>query len=442
MVNPNETKFLQAIEQQLLNIAPVIEQKEPYRILKIIDRLVIPERTITFRVPWVDDQGAIHVNQGVRVEMNNAIGPYMGGLRFHPSLNLGALKLLAFEQTFTNALTAMPMGGASGGADFDPKGKSDQEIMHFCQSFMTELYRHIGPNTDMLSGDIGVGPREIGYLFGGYKKLANEFTGTFVGKGLGWGGCLLRPQAAGYGCVFFAAAMLGTKNQTLEGKTCLISGSGKIALSIAEKLIHYGAKVLTLSDSDGYIYDAAGIDRKKLEFIKILKFRDHGRLKTYANHFNSGQYVSAESFDDGSSLWRHRADCAFPAAIEGEIGQKDAYNLINHRIKVFCEAANMPCKPEARKVLLSKNDILYAPAKAANAGGAALAGIEITQNNIMQMGLNRRKLEQRLKTIMEGIHLACLNAADYYGQPGNYVAGADIAAFTKVADTMIDQGVV
>ncbi len=441
LIYPHEKEFLQAVEQHLKSIAPVMERNAQYRNAGVIERLAMPERMVTFRVPWVDDQGTVCVNHGFRVEMNSAIGPYQGGLRFHPSVNPGIFKFLAFEQTFANALTTMPLGGASGGSDFDPKGKSDREVMRFCQSFMAELYRHIGPHTDIPSGDIGVGTREIGYLFGMYKKLANEFTGALTGKGRGWGGSLLRPQAAGYGCVYFTAAMLATRNQSLEGKTCLVSGSGKLALAIAEKLIDHGAKVLTLSDSDGYIYDVAGIDRPKLDFVKTLKFSKLGRIKAYADQFPSAEYVPADPMQDGSQLWNHWADCAFPAATENEIRQRDAYNLINHHIKVFCEGANMPCTTAAREVLLSRKDILYAPAKAANAGGVALTGLELAQNS-MRLGWTFDEVDRRLKMIMRSIHRTCLDAAEQYGDFGNYVAGADIAAFNKVADAMIDQGVV
>jgi glutamate dehydrogenase (NADP+) len=441
LIYPHEKEFLQAAEQHLKSIAPVLEGDAQYRHTAMFERLVEPERMVTFRVPWSDDRGHIRVNRGFRVEMNSAIGPYKGGLRFHPSVNPSIFKFLAFEQTFANALTTMPLGGASGGSDFDPKGKSDQEVMRFCQSYMSELFRHIGPHTDIPSGDMGVGAREIGYLFGMYKKLSNEFTGAITGKGLGWGGSLLRAEAAGYGCVYFAAAMLAMRNQSLEGKTCLISGSGKMALAIADKLIHYGAKVLTLSDSDGHIYDESGIDRKKLDFVRELKFKRLGRIQSYVDQYPAAEYVPADPLENSSALWNHWADCAFPAATENEISQRDAYNLINHRIKVVCEAANMPCTAEAREVLLSRRDILYAPAKAANAGGVALAGLEMVQNS-MRLGWTFEEVDQRLKLIMKNIHRTCLEAAAQYGTPDNYVAGADIAGFVKVAEAMIDQGLV
>jgi glutamate dehydrogenase (NADP+) len=335
----------------------------------------------------------------------------------------------------------MPLGGASGGSDFDPKGKSDNEVMRFCQSFMAELYRHIGPQTDIPSGDIGVGAREIGYLFGMYKKLANEFTGALTGKGLGWGGSLMRPQAAGYGCVYFAEAMLATRRQSLQGKTCLISGSGKVALAIADKLIQQGAKVLTLSDSDGYVFDEAGIDKRKLDFIKDLKNIRRGRIKAYADQYKEAVYTEADRSRKENPLWNHWAECAFPAATENEIGERDAYNLINHQIKVVCEGASMPCTREAMEVLLSRRDILYAPSKAANAGGVAVSGLEMAQNS-MRLSWTREEVDNRLGMIMAGIHKTCLEAAELYGTPGNYVNGANIAGFVKVADAMLDQGVV
>jgi glutamate dehydrogenase (NADP+) len=440
-LNSGEKEFLQAVEQLTTSIAPVLERNALFRSEAVVERMAEPERVITFRVPWIDDQGRIKVNRGFRVEMNSAIGPYKGGLRFHPSVNQSIFKFLAFEQVFTNALTTMPMGGASGGSDFDPKGKSDNEVMCFCQSFMAELYRHIGPQTDIPSGDIGVGAREIGYLFGMYKKLANEFTGALTGKGLGWGGSLMRPQAAGFGCVYFAQNMLATRKQSLQGKNCLISGSGKVALAIAEKLIQQGAKVLTLSDSDGYIFDDAGIDRQKLDFIKELKNIRRGRIKAYADQYQEAVYTPADSSRKENPLWNHWADCAFPAATENEIEERDAYNLINHGIKVVCEGASMPCTREAMKVLLSRRDVLYAPSKAASAGGVAVAGLEMAQNS-MRLSWTSEEVDNRLRLIMTGIHKSCLSTAERYGTPGNYVNGANIAGFLKVADTMLDQGVV
>ncbi len=440
-LNSGEKEFLQAVEQLTASIAPVLDRNALFRSEAVVERMAEPERIITFRVPWIDDQGRVKVNRGFRVEMNSAIGPYKGGLRFHPSVNQSIFKFLAFEQVFTNALTTMPLGGASGGSDFDPKGKSDNEVMRFCQSFMAELYRHIGPQTDIPSGDIGVGARETGYLFGMYKKLANEFTGALTGKGLGWGGSLIRPQAAGYGCVYFAEAMLATRKQSLQGKTCLISGSGKVALAIAEKLIQRGAKVLTLSDSDGYVFDEAGIDQKKLDFVKDLKNIRRGRIKAYADQYKEAVYTEADRTRSENPLWNHWAECAFPAATENEIGERDAYNLINHRIKVVCEGANMPCTREAMEVLLSRRDVLYAPSKAANAGGVAVSGLEMAQNS-MRLSWTREEVDNRLGMIMDNIHKTCLEAAELYGTPGNYVNGANIAGFVKVADAMLDQGVV
>jgi len=440
-LNSGEKEFLQAVEQLTASIAPVLDRNALFRSEAVVERMAEAERIITFRVPWIDDQGRVRVNRGFRVEMNSAIGPYKGGLRFHPSVNQSIFKFLAFEQVFTNALTTMPLGGASGGSDFDPKGKSDNEVMRFCQSFMAELYRHIGPQTDIPSGDIGVGAREIGYLFGMYKKLANEFTGALTGKGLGWGGSLMRPQAAGYGCVYFAEAMLATRRQSLQGKTCLISGSGKVALAFADKLLQQGAKALTLSDSDGYVFDEAGIDKKKLDFIKDLKNIRRGRIKAYADQYKEAVYTEADRSRKENPLWNHWAECAFPAATENEIGERDAYNLINHQIKVVCEGASMPCTREAMEVLLSRRDILYAPSKAANAGGVAVSGLEMAQNS-MRLSWTREEVDNRLGMIMAGIHKTCLEAAELYGTPGNYVNGANIAGFVKVADAMLDQGVV
>ncbi len=440
-LNSGEKEFLQAVEQLTSSIAPVLERNAMFRSEAVVERMAEPDRVITFRVPWIDDQGRTRVNRGFRVEMSSAIGPYKGGLRFHPSVNQSIFKFLAFEQVFTNALTTMPMGGGAGGSDFDPKGKSDNEIMRFCQSFMAELYRHIGPQTDIPSGDIGVGAREIGYLFGMYKKLANEFTGALTGKGLGWGGSLMRPQAAGYGCAYFAEDMLATRKQSLQGKTCLVSGSGKVAQAVAEKLIQKGAKVLTLSDSDGYVFDESGIDGDKLEFVKELKNIRRGRIKEYADRYQEAVYTPVDNARTENPLWSHWADCAFPAATENEIEERDAYNLINHHIKVVCEGASMPCTRQAMDILLSRKNILYAPSKAANAGGVAAAGLEMAQNS-MRLSWTLEEIDNRLRLIMAGIHKTCLSAAERYGTPGNYVNGANIAGFVKVAEAMLDQGVV
>jgi glutamate dehydrogenase (NADP+) len=402
--------------------------------------MVEPERVIIFRVPWVDDQGEVQVNRGFRVEMNSAIGPYKGGLRFHPSVNLGILKFLAFEQVFKNALTTLPMGGGKGGSDFDPKGKSDLEVMRFCQSFMAELFRHIGPNTDVPAGDIGVGAREIGYLFGMYKKLRNEFTGVLTGKSLNWGGSLIRPEATGYGSVYFAAEMLATRNKRLEDMTCLVSGAGNVAQHTIEKLIELGAKPITFSDSSGYIYDEAGIDRDKLAFIKELKNVRRGRAKEYVQKYPEAVYTELDPLADANPLWAHKAHCAFPSATQNEISAKDARNMVRNGVMLVCEGANMPTVIEGINIFLD-NNVLFAPGKAANAGGVSVSGLEMTQNS-MRLSWIRQEVDDRLKIIMKSIHSTCVDAARQYGMPGNYVAGANIAGFVKVVDAMIDQGIV
>ena len=438
--DPNEREFHQAVTEVMETIKPVMDRNPEYRSAKILERIVEPERVVIFRVPWVDDQGDVQVNRGFRIEMNSAIGPYKGGLRFHPSVNLGILKFLAFEQVFKNALTTLPMGGGKGGSDFDPKGKSDLEVMRFCQAFMSELFRHIGPNTDVPAGDIGVGAREIGYLFGMYKKLRNEFTGVLTGKSLNWGGSLIRPEATGYGSVYFAVEMLATRNQTLEGKTCLVSGSGNVAQYTIEKLIDLGAKPVTCSDSSGYIYDEAGIDSEKLAYLKNLKNVRRGRVKEYAEKYKTAVYTPANPQDDHNSLWGHKADCAFPSATQNEINAKDAQNLVNNGVAVVCEGANMPTVIEGVDIFLD-NKILYAPGKAANAGGVSVSGLEMTQNS-MRMAWTREEVDQRLHIIMKSIHHTCVEAAAQYGMPGNYVAGANIAGFVKVVNAMLDQGIV
>ncbi len=438
--DPNEREFHQAVMEVVESIKPVMDRNPEYRSAKILERLVEPERVIMFRVPWMDDQGQVHVNRGFRVEMNSAIGPYKGGLRFHPSVNLGILKFLAFEQVFKNALTTLPMGGGKGGSDFDPKGKSDTEVMRFCQAFMAELFRHIGPNTDVPAGDIGVGAREIGYLFGMYKKLANEFTGVLTGKSLNWGGSLIRPEATGYGSVYFAAEMLATRNQTLEGKTCLVSGAGNVAQYTMEKLIAMGAKPVTFSDSSGYIYDEKGVDRAKLDFIMELKNIKRGRVKEYAEKYPEAVYTPADPNADHNPLWDHKADCAFPSATQNEINAKDAQNLVNNGVILVCEGANMPTVPEGIDIF-TDNKILYGPGKAANAGGVSVSGLEMTQNS-MRMSWTRQEVDDRLKLIMHSIHKTCLEAAEQYGHPGNYMVGANIAGFIKVVNAMLDQGVV
>jgi len=438
--DPQEREFHQAVSEVMESVKPVLDQNPIYRQAKIPQRLVEPERVIMFRVPWADDQGGVQVNRGFRIEMNSALGPYKGGLRFHPSVNLGILKFLAFEQVFKNALTTLPMGGGKGGSDFDPKGKSDNEVMRFCQSFMSELFRHIGPDTDVPAGDIGVGAREIGYLFGMYKKLRNEFTGILTGKGLNWGGSLIRPEATGYGSVYFAAEMLATGNETLEGKTCLVSGSGNVAQFTTEKLIELGAKVVTLSDSSGYIHDESGIDREKLEYIKVLKNVRRGRISEYAEKFSSAVYTDVDPAIDHNPLWNHKAECAFPSATQNEINAKDAQNLIDNGIVLVSEGANMPTMPDGIDIF-KDHKILYGPGKAANAGGVSVSGLEMTQNS-MRLSWTREEVDNRLKLIIKTIHRTCMDAAEQYGQPGNYETGANIAGFVKVVDAMLDQGLV
>ena len=438
--DPEQKEFHQAVKEVIESVQPVLDRNPQYRDFAVLERVTEPDRIITFRVPWMDDQGQVHVNRGFRIEMNSAIGPYKGGLRFHPSVNLSILKFLAFEQVFKNALTTLAMGGGKGGSDFDPKGKSDNEVMRFCQSFMAELFRHIGPNTDVPAGDIGVGAREIGYLFGMYKKLTNEFTGVLTGKSMGWGGSLIRPEATGYGCVYFAAEMLNTQNDSLEGKTCLVSGSGNVAQFTAEKLIDLGAKVVTLSDSSGYIYDEEGIDNEKLEFVKRLKNIRRGRIKEYIDKYSETTYTEVDSTIDYNPLWDHKADCAFPSATENEINEKDAQNLVNNGVSLVSEGANMPSTPEAIDIFLDQK-ILYAPGKAANAGGVAVSGLEMAQNS-MRLNWPREEVDARLKIIIKNIHQTCLDASEEYGVSGNYMAGANIASFLKVVNAMLDQGLV
>ncbi len=438
--DPQENEFHQAVSEVMESVKPVLDQNPVYRQAKIPQRLVEAERIIIFRVPWMDDQGEIQVNRGFRVEMNSALGPYKGGLRFHPSVNLGILKFLAFEQVFKNALTTLPMGGGKGGSDFDPKGKSDNEVMRFCHSFMSELFRHIGPDTDVPAGDIGVGAREIGYLFGMYKKLRNEFTGVLTGKGLNWGGSLIRPEATGYGSVYFAAEMIATRNDALKDKTCIVSGSGNVAQFTTEKLIELEAKVVTLSDSSGYIYDEGGIDSKKLEYVKMLKNVRRGRIKEYAEKYSEAVYTPVDPALDHNPLWNHKADCAFPSATQNEINVKDAQNLINNGVFLVSEGANMPTEPDGVDIFLQEK-LLYGPGKAANAGGVSVSGLEMTQNS-MRLGWTREEVDNRLKMIMKNIHQTSLEAAEQYGTPGNYVNGANIAGFVKVVDAMLDQGLV
>jgi glutamate dehydrogenase (NADP+) len=438
--NPAEPEFHQAVHEVAESVALVLERHPEYTNAKILERLVEPERVVMFRVPWTDDQGRVQINRGFRIEMSSAIGPYKGGLRFHPSVNLGILKFLAFEQVFKNSLTTLPMGGGKGGSDFDPKGKSDAEVMRFCQSFMCELQRHIGPDTDVPAGDIGVGGREIGFLFGQYKRLRNEFTGVLTGKGLHWGGSLIRTEATGYGCVYFAAEMLKTRGQSLEDKTCLVSGSGNAAQYTAEKLIEMGAKPLSFSDSDGHVYDEAGIDSGKLAFVRELKNVRRGRIKEYAERFRGAVFTPADPTLDHNPLWAHPADCAFPSATQNEINARDAANLLKGGCYLVAEAANMPTVPEGVARFVDAR-ILYGPGKAANAGGVAVSGLEMAQNS-MRYAWTREEVDNRLRIIMKSIHQACVETAERFGTPGNYVNGANIAGFLKVADAMLDQGVV
>ncbi len=438
--NPAEVEFHQAVEEVVESIWPVLDKRPEYRKAKILERCVEPERVILFRVPWVDDKGEVQVNKGFRIEMNSAIGPYKGGLRFHPSVNLGILKFLAFEQVFKNSLTTLPMGGGKGGSDFDPKGKSDLEVMRFTQAFMSELFRHIGPNTDVPAGDIGVGGREIGFMFGQYKKLRNEFTGILTGKGLNWGGSLIRPEATGYGAVYFAANMLETRNETLEGKTCLVSGSGNVSQYTIEKLLDLGGKPVTCSDSGGYIYDEAGIDREKLAYMMELKNVKRGRISEYAEKFSSAVYTPTDRAADHNPIWDHKADCAFPSATQNEINEADAKNLLKNGVYVVSEGANMPTVPDGVNHFIDAK-ILYGPGKAANAGGVAVSGLEMSQNS-MRYGWTREEVDAKLLVIMKSIHDSSVAAAEEFGTPGNYVNGANIAGFLKIADSMLDQGVV
>jgi glutamate dehydrogenase (NADP+) len=432
--NPHEPEFLQAVTEVLESIRPVIERSKKCRDGKILERLVEPERMIQFRVPWIDDKGQVQVNRGFRVQMNSALGPYKGGLRFHPTVCASIIKFLAFEQVFKNSLTGLPMGGGKGGADFDPKGKSDTEVMRFCQSFMTELFRHVGPHTDVPAGDIGVGAREIGYLFGQYKRLANEFTGVLTGKRRNWGGSLIRPEATGYGAVYFAQEMLKMRNETIEGKICTVSGAGNAAQFTVEKLLQCGAKPITMSDSGGFIYDKNGITEEKLAFIQSIKNVRRGRISEYAKKFRGSKYVS------GQRPWGIKCDCAFPCATQNEITADDARKLLDNGCYLVSEAANMPSVPAAVDLFLEKK-ILFGPGKAANAGGVATSGLEMSQNS-MRLPWPREEVDSRLRHIMSTIFKNAWDTAEEYGQPGNLVVGANIAGFVKVADAMLDQGVV
>ena len=430
--NPNEKEFLQAVTEVVESVMPFINKNLRYKKAKILERMTEPERVIMFRVPWIDDADDVQINRGYRIEMNSALGPYKGGLRFHPSVNLSILKFLAFEQVFKNSLTTLPMGGGKGGSNFDPKGKSDNEVMRFCQSFMTELQRHIGPNTDVPAGDIGVGGREIGFMFGQYKRIRNEFTGVLTGKGLNWGGSLIRPQATGYGATYMALEMLKTKKDSIQGKTVAVSGSGNVAQYTTEKVIELGGKVVTLSDSSGFIHDPEGIDREKLNYVMDLKNVKRGRIKEYADKYGV-------EYKSGARPWSVPCDMAFPSATQKEIDKNDAKTLVDNGCICVSEGANMPTTPEGVEIFLDAK-ILYAPGKAANAGGVAVSGLEMSQNSL-RLSWPREEVDQRLQTIMQDIHASCLK----YGKEGsfvNYVKGANIAGFVKVADAMLDHGIV
>ncbi|WP_040246906.1 NADP-specific glutamate dehydrogenase [Psychroserpens mesophilus] len=432
--NGHETEFLQAVHEVAETVIPFIEDNPKYQGKMLLERMVEPERTIIFRVPWIDDQGNTQVNRGFRVEFNSAIGPYKGGLRFHPSVNLSILKFLGFEQVFKNSLTTLPMGGGKGGSDFNPKGKSDNEVMRFCQSFMTELFRHIGANTDVPAGDIGVGGREIGYMFGQYKRLQNEFTGVLTGKGMSYGGSLIRPEATGYGCVYFAQNMLKTKNDTIEGKTVVISGSGNVAQYACEKATQLGGKVVTMSDSGGYIHDADGIDADKLAFIMNLKNVKRGRISEYVNQYGSATY------HEGKRPWSVNCDIALPCATQNELNGEEAKALINNNVIVVAEGANMPTTPEAIEAFQNAK-VLFSPGKASNAGGVATSGLEMSQNSL-RMNWTREEVDEKLHKIMDDIHQSCVTYGTRQDGYVDYVKGANVAGFVKVADAMLAQGVV
>lgn len=438
--NPGETEFHQAVEEVYETVEAVIKKNPNYQKAKIFERMSEPDRLISFRVTWVDDKGNVQINKGYRVQMNGAIGPYKGGLRFHPSVNPSILKFLAFEQVFKNALTGLPMGGGKGGSDFNPKGKSDGEIMRFCQAFMSELSKHIGHRTDVPAGDIGVGGREIGYMFGAYKKIQNEFTGVLTGKGHGWGGSLIRPEATGYGLVYFAKNMLEANNDSLNGKKCLVSGSGNVAQYALKKLCILGAKPISCSDSSGYIYDPDGITQEKIDFIMELKNVKRGRISEYADKYKSAQYFDTDKNLDHNPLWAHKADCAFPCATQNEINENDAKNLVEAGVMLLAEGANMPTTSGAIEVLV-KGNVMYAPGKASNAGGVGTSGLEMVQN-YSGIYWTREEVDTKLRQIMKDIHDSCLSAAKEYGKEGSYQAGANIAGFVKVADAMLAQGVV
>ena len=431
--NPAEPEFHQAVEEVADSLAPVFDKHPEYKEAKIMERMVEPERVILFRVPWIDDQGKVQVNRGYRIEMSSAIGPYKGGLRFHPSVNLGILKFLAFEQVYKNSLTTLPMGGGKGGSDFDPKGKSDNEVMRFCQSFMSELSRHIGADTDVPAGDIGVGGREIGYLFGQYKRLRNEFTGVLTGNGLNWGGSLIRPEATGFGCVYFAEEMLKTRKQSFDGKSVAISGFGNVAWGAALKATELGAKVVTISGPDGFVYDKDGIKGEKINYMLKLRSSNRDIVEPYAKEFKVPFYA-------GKRPWSTKVDIALPCATQNELDENDAKELVANGCQCVAEGANMPTTLNGYKVF-RESKILYAPGKASNAGGVATSGLEMSQNS-MRMSWSREEVDQHLHRIMTRIHENCVTTAERFGVPGNYVNGANIAGFLKVADAMMDQGVV
>ena len=438
--NPAEKEFHQAVGEVAESLMPVLERHPELRNAKVLERIVEPERVIMFRVPWQDDRGEVQVNRGMRVEFNSAIGPYKGGLRFHPSVNLGIIKFLGFEQIFKNALTTLPIGGGKGGSDFDPKGKSDAEVMRFCQSFMSELFRHLGADTDVPAGDIGVGGREVGFLFGQYKKLTRKFEGVLTGKGLNWGGSLIRPEATGYGAVYFAEEMLKTRGDAFKGKRVLVSGSGNVAQFAAEKVIELGGKVLTFSDSSGFIVDEDGIDREKLEFVMNLKNVKRGRIREYAEKYKSAKYHDVDPSANCNALWSVPAEVALPSATQNEINGEDAGHLVKNGCYCISEGANMPSTPEAVNIFL-ESKVLYGPGKAANAGGVAVSGLEMSQNS-MRLQWTREEVDNKLHQIMINIHENCHKTAEEFGTPGNYVNGANIAGFLKVAHAMMDQGLV
>jgi glutamate dehydrogenase (NADP+) len=439
-LDPHQPEFIQAVTTFLNSIDGVVEEEPQMIYHKVLDRLVEPERLVQFRIPWTDDNGKLQINRGFRIQHNSAIGPYKGGIRLHPSVNLSILKFLAFEQTFKNSLTGLPMGGAKGGSDFNPKGKSDNEVMRFCQSFMTELFRHIGPNTDVPAGDIGTGAREIGYMFGQYKRLRNEFSGILTGKGLSFGGSLTRPEATGYGLIYLSKAVLNGEGKEFKGKTCLVSGSGNVAQYTVEKINSFGGKVITLSDSSGVIIDKAGIDTDKLEWVKTLKTVRRGRIKEYADQFPGSVYIPRTGNEAFNVLWNTKADYAFPCATQNEINGQDAKNIVANGVQLVAEGANMPSTIEAQKVF-KESGILFVPAKAANAGGVAVSGLEMSQNS-ERIAWTKDQVDQRLQNIMLNIYTNISEAADRYSTHNNFVDGANIAGFLKVADAMLAQGYV